>query len=65
MTRLTEAKEDPIELSILQRVNFKLRIKAVWKNDIKGYYSKAAGKYLKNKNPYIRTGISDISFLYK
>lgn len=61
--KLPEAKEDPIELSILQWIEYSLRIKAVWKNDIKGFYSKTAKAYFKNTNPYVRKGISDISFL--
>jgi len=63
LTKLPEAKEDHIELSILQWLEFSLRIKTVWKNDIKGFYNKTANAYFKNKNPYIRKGISDISFL--
>ena len=36
-----------------------------WTNDIKWYYNKEAKLYVKNTNPYIEPGISDISFLYK
>ena len=53
-TVMPQAKEDPIELSILQWIEYRLRIKAVWKNDIKGFYSKAADAYFKNTNPYVR-----------
>lgn len=63
--KLPQPKEDIIELSILQWIEHRLWVKAVWKNDIKGFYNKKHDAYFKNTNPYIRKGISDISFLYK
>ena len=45
------------------------RLKNVWirsrTNDIKWYYNSEAKTFVKNTNPYIARGISDISFLYK
>lgn len=40
-------------------------VKAIWKNDIKGFYNEKKGFYQRNKSNFIRTWISDISFLYK
>lgn len=56
-----------IELAIEIEIHNFLKSKWIrsWTNDIKWYFNKEAWLYVKNTNPYIARGISDISFLYK
>jgi hypothetical protein len=54
-----EPREEFIEYEILEYLS--TIIPLVYHNDIKGFYDQNKWVYRKNKNPYIRQGISDIT----
>lgn len=61
MLKQKEPREEFIEYDILDYLSKKIPL--VYHNDIKGYFDQNKWVYRKNKNPYIRQGISDITWL--
>lgn len=58
MPKLPEPREEFIEMAILEFLM--LHKVFVWHNDVKWYYNEKKGHYQRNKNNFVRTGISDI-----
>ena len=59
MASSNEPREEFIEYDILEYLSKKIPL--VYHNDIKGYFDQNRWFYRKNKNWYIRQGISDIT----